>query len=376
MMNFYQLFSVSPSAPRDEIRKKYLELVIKVHPDKREQENVKNILTAMEFDFYELQRAWKTLKNPARRFEYDLQTFGHSELHPNKDESFLIHLRKTDSAAAIERLSTKYQRLVLHEVGAPKGLILTLAFYGPYEELHRASRKPLENPVDLSRSVDVLIPLQCAVEGHKLIMSGGKTSTKSNIPGFYSPILPSETIQMGLLVRYTFSGKVHQAIVLDEEPVWIPKKTHLVNINALGPGGELLECDAGLGDGAACPAQSPRGVHRSSRRHTGNRSFPEDDVCAAPTPTAPPYPSTSSSSSSFLPILKYALQAATACLSLPYQWAAHGDSTWSHRLASSALSSHMGPLVLLAACALCLHNVSFSSSGATLLALRYRRMSY
>lgn len=369
-MNFYQLFSVSPSAPRDEIRKKYLELVIKVHPDKREQENVKNIFAAVEFDFYELQRAWKTLKNPARRFEYDLQTFGHSELHPNKDESFLIHLRKTDSAAAIERLSTKYQRMVLNEVGAPKGLIVTLAYYGPYEELHRASRKPLENPVDLSRSVDVLIALQCLVDKHKLIMTGGKTSTKSDIPGFYSPILPSESIQMGLLVRYTFSGKVHQAIVLDEEPVWIPKKTHLVNIHALGPGGELLECGAGPGDGAACPTQPPRGVHRSSRRHSGNGALPpEDDVCAAPTPTAPPHPSTSSSSSSsssFSPILKYTLQAATACLSFPYQWAAHADGDddprWSHRLASSALSSHMGPLVLLAACALCLHKVSFSSS--------------
>lgn len=314
-MNFYELLSITPRASRDEIRKRYLELVIQVHPDKRAHADVRNIITAMKFDFHELQRAWKTLKNPARRFEYDMEIFGQSLLHPDKDESFLIHLRMTEAAAAVERMSTRYQRLLLYEVGAPKGLIVTLALYAPYEELLKASKRPLEPPIGLSKAVDVLIPVQCLVEQHKIIVGGGKTCTKADITGFYSPILPSENIEMGLLIRYTFSGKVHQAIVRDDEPLWIPKKTHVVDISALGPGGENIY--SGARAGSSPPS--------SCKDRTTSSELP---------------------ASRSLPMLKHALEAATKCVSIPMQWA---HTLVMPHLPSSALS-HMGPLFLLTAC--------------------------
>merc|ERR1719318_584201 len=144
---------------------------------------------------------------------------------------------------------------------------------------------------------------------------------------------------MGMLIRYTFSGKVHQALVLDEEPVWIPKKTHMVNISALGPAGETI-----CREEAAVPSSAARhpGVPKSSSS-CGRTSSTE--LCA----------------SRPMPLLKCALHAATACVSIPMQWA---HTIVMPHLPSSALS-HMGPLFLLTACcALCLSTTLSSEKGA------------
>jgi len=323
-MNFYEVLSVSPNASQAEIRKKYLELVIKVHPDKHVQAEVKNTVNSMEYDFHELQLAWKTLANPARRFLYDINTFGKSQLHPEQDESFLIQLRMTEAAREVERMSTSFRRLLARESSSPKGLIVTLALYGSYDELLKASRKPLVTPIGLSRVVDVLIPVQCLIEVHKLILPGGKSRTKSDLPGFYNPIFPSEDIEAGLLIRYTFSGRMHQVLALDEEALWMPKKSHVVNIDALGPGGETI-------DTARAPSPSP--VTRQATRR--------DVQAATATATTP-----SSSSSA---ALKLALQAASNCLIVPMQWA---HKSIGPHLSSSALSQ-MSPFIIFAACAIC-----------------------
>jgi len=356
-MNLYEVLNVSPNASQADIRKKYLELVIKVHPDKHAQTDVKKTITAMEFDFHELQLAWKTLANPARRFLYDISTFGQSQLHPEQDESFLIQLRMTEAAREVERMSSSFQRLLSRESSSPKGLIVTLALYGSYEELLKASRRPLEPPIGLSRVVDVLIPVQCLVEVHKLILPGGKTRTKADLPGFYSPILPSEDIEAGLLIRYTFSGKMHQVIALDEDPVWMPKKSHVVNTDALAfGGGENIDISgAGItrrSNGPLSPGsqqqrqqqQQPGATKGSPTRQTANPDVPRDR---------------SSSSSGFLPqssfriaspLLKFALQAASACVTVPAQWA---HAVLMPHLSSSALSQ-MSPFFLFAACAIAL----------------------
>ncbi len=65
MPSYYELLGVSPEAPREEIRKAYLQLAHKYHPDaggsKKDEEKLK-----------EINAAYHCLKNPKQRLQYDL----------------------------------------------------------------------------------------------------------------------------------------------------------------------------------------------------------------------------------------------------------------------------------------------------------------
>lgn len=67
--NYYEILGVSKDASKDEIRKAYLKLARQYHPDKTGGDK------AAENKLKEINNAYDTLKNPAKRKEYDRMLF-------------------------------------------------------------------------------------------------------------------------------------------------------------------------------------------------------------------------------------------------------------------------------------------------------------
>eukprot|EP00397_Hematodinium_sp_SG-2012_P052983 GEMP01062988.1.p1 GENE.GEMP01062988.1~~GEMP01062988.1.p1 ORF type:complete len:329 (+),score=39.69 GEMP01062988.1:121-1107(+) len=232
-MNHYEVLDVSPHATQNEIRRRYLALMLLLHPDKNPEQKAPadTGLSGREIQFHEVQEACRTLGNPARRFLYDIRTLGQSQVYPEHDESFFVQLRMTEAIREVERMAAVHQKILAREMQR-SGIIVTLALYGAYEKLVIASKRPLDPLMGMSTVVDVTIPVQCLVDHAKIIITGGKTKSKADLPGFYSPILPSEDIETGLLVRYTFHKVLHQVVSRDCEAIFIPKKSQIVDLTA------------------------------------------------------------------------------------------------------------------------------------------------
>jgi len=254
-MNHYEVLGASPLATQADLRKRYLELMLKLHPDKKTQQTQSSMLCSEDIQFHNVQLAWRTLSNPSRRFLYDIRTLGKSELYPDQDETFLIQLRMTEAVREVERLGPVNQKILTREMQR-KGMIVTMALYGSYENLSNASKRPLETPMGLSKVVDVTIPVQCLVECGRIIISGGSTKSKSDLPGFYSPILPSENVPAGILIRYTFKDVLHQVFAADSESIFIPKKSQVVDIERAVLEEELGVRELGIAKRRAVEPQS------------------------------------------------------------------------------------------------------------------------
>jgi len=80
--------------------------------------------------------------------------------------------------------------------------------------------------------MDVRVATQCQVDykSHRLIMSGGDSTSRADLPGFYNPIPLSlrSSVELGLFVRYQFNNEVHEVLANDTEPIYIPKKSHTI----------------------------------------------------------------------------------------------------------------------------------------------------
>lgn len=63
--NLYETLGVSSDATHDEIKKSYQNLVLKYHPDKGTSDSNK--------DFIEVDEAWKVLRDPEKRKQYDAE---------------------------------------------------------------------------------------------------------------------------------------------------------------------------------------------------------------------------------------------------------------------------------------------------------------
>lgn len=68
-MDPYAVLGVPADAPADELRRRYRELVLRLHPDKAGA-------AADPAAFRKLQLAWATLSDPGRRREYDEKSTG------------------------------------------------------------------------------------------------------------------------------------------------------------------------------------------------------------------------------------------------------------------------------------------------------------
>ncbi|EEB13129.1 CSL-type zinc finger protein-containing protein, putative [Pediculus humanus corporis] len=66
MINYYEILGCDKNATRDEIKKCYYERVKKYHPDKTDENK------SRREEYLRLDEAWKVLRNPETRLEYDL----------------------------------------------------------------------------------------------------------------------------------------------------------------------------------------------------------------------------------------------------------------------------------------------------------------
>ncbi|XP_071840277.1 dnaJ homolog subfamily C member 11-like [Apostichopus japonicus] len=98
-----------------------------------------------------------------------------------------------------------------------QGLILEKAWYGKL-----VSDVTADGPDNIS-VIDVTIPLQCQVKDSKLLLTD---VSKTSLPGFYDPCIGEDK---SLKVRYYFRGKLHECTVQDNEPLRIPKQSHMVD---------------------------------------------------------------------------------------------------------------------------------------------------
>lgn len=94
-MNYYDILGCDPKAPFDEIKRKYQELVKKVHPDKG--------LEGSSEEFLKIDEAWKTLRDDALRKEYDAKT-----LQSDLEERDLIYAEVNISNLIFDEEDTAY----------------------------------------------------------------------------------------------------------------------------------------------------------------------------------------------------------------------------------------------------------------------------
>lgn len=99
------------------------------------------------------------------------------------------------------------------------GLIIVKGIFGriPQPPVRRRGAKPEEEwPTVGDSTIDVTVPLQYLLEDSKLQLFN---SAKSGLPGFCDPALGEEK---QLYVLYRFKGKLHEAMIGDRQPLFMP----------------------------------------------------------------------------------------------------------------------------------------------------------
>lgn len=72
LINYYEILNCHPSDTIEEIKKSYQALVLKHHPDKQNTGNENDVEL-----FYQIDEAWKMLRDPERRKKYDAEMKQH-----------------------------------------------------------------------------------------------------------------------------------------------------------------------------------------------------------------------------------------------------------------------------------------------------------
>merc|ERR1719375_419153 len=139
----------------------------------------------------------------------------------------------------------------LRREGATGGVIVRRALYGVLRLREDRLREGLSGsrtikPEDLTGPFcDVVVPLQCLVERHTIVIPGGVSSSKSDLPGFYNPLPLNEETELELYVLYEFRGSLHEVIVGDRETLSLPYRKHAVPMDQ-GPRGPFSATNAAL----------------------------------------------------------------------------------------------------------------------------------
>eukprot|EP00928_Gymnodinium_smaydae_P004717 TRINITY_DN11606_c0_g1_i2.p1 TRINITY_DN11606_c0_g1~~TRINITY_DN11606_c0_g1_i2.p1 ORF type:complete len:555 (+),score=84.56 TRINITY_DN11606_c0_g1_i2:107-1666(+) len=227
---YYNDLGVPFDATDEEIKRAFHTLVRTHHPDRR-------LDPAPEKEMDRLRRAqtaWKCLSDPTRRLAYDLRTFRRSaSRHSGVAEQELLAMQKEQAATDIRNMEYGLERSLRKE-RAVKGIIIRSALYGDlrlkpeqYQEgmlLNRTIRaEDLIGPF-----IDVTLPVQSFVEGHKIQIPGGAFSSKSDLPGFYNPVPLDFNLELHLYVLYDFRGQLHEVIVGDRCKLIMPYRKHTV----------------------------------------------------------------------------------------------------------------------------------------------------
>lgn len=234
--NYYQVLGVDFEAPDEEIRRVYHAAMRSLHPDRRRSGSCE----AGEH-FHQVQAAWRCLSDPTRRFLYDLRNFGRSTVGTGENaersgfsvEERLLFMQKEQALRDVSNMEVALLRVVRRERAA-RGVLIRQALYGDL----RLKEDRLEEGLAGTRTIvaddlvgpllDVAMPLQCLVEQHSLVLPGGASSSKADLPGFYNPTPLDTDVELSLYVLYEFRGLLHEVIVGDRETLSVPVRKHAV----------------------------------------------------------------------------------------------------------------------------------------------------
>jgi len=293
---YYEVLGVPFEASDEEIRKRYHGIVRTLHPDRRRPGSSNG--DALE-RFHQVQSAWRCLSDPTRRLLYDLRNFGKSSLAAEAGlegrdasptaEDELVRLQKEQALRDVDNMEVVLQK-VLRRERAARGVVIRNALYGDLrlrEESFSecfAGTRPIE-PQDLvGPFVDVAVPLQCLVEQHTIVLPGGASASKADLPGFYNPLPLDLDVELSLYVLYEFRGNLHEVIIADRETLSLPYRKHVVPVGK-APRGPFSPANVallrrgtsvGAGNSSRATAAGPSAVAAKSEAARGQRSTKTD----------------------------------------------------------------------------------------------------
>ena len=161
-INYYQILNIKPTAKDSEIKKAYLRLAQKYHPDK----NRGNKLA--EKKFKQINQAYQTLKNPAKRRKIDT-LLNQSSIAPSLRSSPPV---KKETPNPFTQIKKKFQKEKIVE----KGLDLKVDFSITLEELCQKKAchlNYLQPFLQKKRKVSLLVQIPPkAFSGTKLLFKG------------------------------------------------------------------------------------------------------------------------------------------------------------------------------------------------------------
>ena len=230
--NYYHLLGVEPEATHEEIRQAFYDICRRFHPDKK-----KGDFQASHLEHWSaMQTAWKCLSNETRRIIYDIRREGRDV--SAEDCQRLLHLQREQAQRDIENMRLEYQRITDREK-RKNGIVIQRALYGDLRVKPGSSGWASEGDDALVGPwVDVAMPLQCAVDSHKLILPGGVA--KADLPGFYNPIPLIEERPCALYVLYDFKGLRHEVSISDNDALWLPLKGHALAADSKPQGPHVI----------------------------------------------------------------------------------------------------------------------------------------
>jgi len=192
--------------------------------------------------FHQVQNAWRCLSDSTRRLLYDLRTHGSSSMKLSRElggdsvdgcEAQLLELQKQQAKRDVENMEVQFQR-VLYREKKTRGVIVRQAIYGDltlreesFEECITGSRT-IESEDLVGPLVEVAAPLQCLVEQHTIVLRGGASASKADLPGFYNPVPLNPEVELSLYMVYEFQGRLHEVFVGDREALSVPMRKHAV----------------------------------------------------------------------------------------------------------------------------------------------------
>lgn len=256
--------------------------------------------------FHQVQSAWRCLSDPTRRLLYDLRNYGRSTLGAapgdsgglppgacglaaavaagptavadhlgNEGEAKLLAMQVEQAKRDVENMQVQLEK-VLRRERAARGVIVKKALYGDLR-LHRdsleeglAGKRTIEADDLVGPVLEVVGPLQSLVEQHTIVLPGGASSSKADLPGFYNPNPLNPEVELSLYVLYEFKGHLHEVIVGDRETLSLPYRRHAIPSGKAprGPFSPSNVAMLGAGGGDAAPAKrsSAAGAAQSPQR--------------------------------------------------------------------------------------------------------------
>jgi len=238
--DYYKVLGVPFNASEEKIRSRYHTVVRTLHPDRRRPGGGSSEVLER---FHQVQSAWRCLSDPTRRLLYDLRNFGRSSLADEGAEKLggtdvsaeakLSRLQKEQAMRDVSNMKVTIDRILRRERAA-RGVVVRAALYGDLRlrehclEECCSGQRTIEKSDLVGPVIDVALPLQCLVEQHTIVLPGGASASKSDLPGFYDPLPLDADAELSLYVLYEFRGLLHEVLIGDRETLSLPFRKHAI----------------------------------------------------------------------------------------------------------------------------------------------------